>query len=207
MAAVTRARPWLFSNPKPKTCRLDKMMTTTAKNFLYLIRYAYRVTDSFPFTQEIVLILLGTLATIFITALLLNKQTAVEIEKEQSVLYINLKTTTYQELLALLEEMALKQNFTTRELTRLQFVTHKLAIIASTEVIDYYQGFLDVIRRISADDSFSGDEPELHESLSNLTIQIRRDILGASHARRYTEPEISAIIRNNSKTAMLANSS
>jgi hypothetical protein len=86
-----------------------------SKNFLYLllslltlvagyayIRYAYNVTDSFPFTQEIVLIILGTLATIFITALLLNKQTAVEIEKEQNVLHVNLKISTYQELLKLL---------------------------------------------------------------------------------------------------------
>lgn len=61
-------------------------LTTNTKNIIYLflslmtliagyasIRYAYHATDSFPFTQEIVLIILGTLATIFITSLLLNK--------------------------------------------------------------------------------------------------------------------------------------
>ncbi|WP_456431289.1 hypothetical protein [Nitratifractor sp.] len=48
------------------------------------LRYAYRVSDSLPFAQEIVLIVLGTIATVFITSLLLNKQSAVEIEKEQS---------------------------------------------------------------------------------------------------------------------------
>ena len=102
-------------------------MTKHTKNIVYLIlslitliagyayiRYAYHATDSFPFTQEIVIIILGTLTTIFITALLLNKQTAVEIEKEQNIRYIELKTAIYQQLLNLLEEMSLKENFPTK---------------------------------------------------------------------------------------------
>ncbi|WP_297439858.1 hypothetical protein [Sulfurimonas sp.] len=61
---------------------------TLIAGYTYL-RYAYKVTDSTPFTQEIVLIILGTIATVFITALLLNKQTEVEIEKEQSIKFRN----------------------------------------------------------------------------------------------------------------------
>ncbi len=53
------------------------------------LRYAYKVTDSFSFTQEIVLIVLGTVAMVLITALLLNKQTAVEVEKEQTISSLN----------------------------------------------------------------------------------------------------------------------
>jgi hypothetical protein len=56
-------------------------LATLVAGYAYL-RYAYRVADRTPFTQEIVLIILGTVATVFITALLLNQQTAVEIEKE-----------------------------------------------------------------------------------------------------------------------------
>ena len=44
---------------------------TLVAGYIYL-RYAYKVTDTTPFTQEIVLIILGTIATVFITALLLN---------------------------------------------------------------------------------------------------------------------------------------
>ncbi|MCF6204192.1 MAG: hypothetical protein L3J59_11075 [Methylococcaceae bacterium] len=97
------------------------------KNIIYLVlslatliagyaflRYAYHVTDSLPFTQEIVLIFLGTIATIFITSLLLNKQTSVEIEKEQNIKFLELKTQTYQQLLDLLEEMSLLEKFTRR---------------------------------------------------------------------------------------------
>ncbi len=194
---------------------IAKNMTVNSKNIIYLIlslltliagyayiRYAYKVTDNFPFTQEIVLIILGTLATILITALLLNKQSAVEVEKEQNVLYMNLKTTTYQELLKFLEDMTIQGQFSDRELVRLQFITHKLAIIASTEVIDEYQAFLNTVREISSDDSFSGDEPQLHESLSALTIKIRRDILGGANPRYYSEKETTKIITNNTKIAM-----
>jgi len=63
--------------------------------YLFL-RLAYHVADKFPFTQEIILVVLGTLATILITAMLLNKQTEVELQKEQSIKFIELKTETYQ---------------------------------------------------------------------------------------------------------------
>ena len=81
------------------------MVSKQIKNISYLLlslltlvagyfftRLAYKATIDFPFTQEIVLIILGTLATILITALLLNKQTEVEIEKEQNIRHIELKT-------------------------------------------------------------------------------------------------------------------
>jgi type II secretory pathway pseudopilin PulG len=166
------------------------------------LRYAYNVTDSFPFTQEIVLIILGTTATIFITALLLNKQTSVEIEKEQSIRYLDLKTSTYQQLLDLIEEMSILENFTDKDIIRLQFITHKLSVIASPEVIDEYQSFLSVIREISGDNSFTGDMQKLHESLSNLTIKIRKDILGENQSKKYTEAKITEMIRKNSSNSI-----
>jgi hypothetical protein len=176
---------------------------TLVSGYAY-IRYAYNVTDSFPFTQEIVLIIAGTLVTVFITALLLNKQSAVEVEKEQNILHLNLKTTTYQELLNLLEEMTILTNFSQKELIRLQFITHKLAIVASNEVIEQYQAFLAVIKEIATDDSFSGDLPQLHEALSSLTIKIRQDILGETSQQHYTQQQTSAMIKNNMKIALFS---
>jgi type II secretory pathway pseudopilin PulG len=167
------------------------------------LRYAYRVTDSFPFTQEIVLIILGTIATIFITALLLNQQTSVEIQKEQSIRYLDIKITTYQQLLDLIEEMSILEKFSNKDIVRLQFITHKLSVIASPDVIDEYQGFLKVIQNISEDNSFTGDMQKLHESLSNLTIKIRLDILGDNESINYTEAKISEMIRNNSSITIM----
>ncbi len=186
-------------------------MNTTSKNVLYLtlslltllagyayLRYAYRVTDHFPFTQEIVLILLGTVATVFITSLLLNKQTAVEIEKEQNVRHLELKSSIYQQLLDLLEEMSLVDQFGRSEFTRLQFITHKLAIVAAPEVLDEYHSFLEVVRAISTDKSFIGDAAQLHQALGSLTIKIRADLIGDGLPSEYTQSQVDAMIQQNS---------
>ena len=169
---------------------------TLVAGYAYL-RYAYKVTDSTPFTQEIVLIILGTVATIFITALLLNQQTAVEIEKEQSIKFLELKAGTYEKLLDLMEEMSLMDRFSNRELTHLQFITHRLAIVASADVLKEYQNFLTVISRLSEDNSFSGDAEALSQALGSLTVQIRKDLIGRSSSE-YTAAEIRDIISNNS---------
>ena len=190
----------ILNNRSTNIVYLTLSLITLVAGYTYL-RYAYTVTDSFPFTQEIVLIILGTLATIFITSLLLNKQTEVEIEKEQNIRYLDLKTSTYQLLLDLIEEMTLQERFTQKELIKLQFVTHKLAVIASPEVIEEYQSFLSVIKKISTDNSFSGDIMELNESLGSLSLQIRKDILGDNLSLDYSDHKIDQMIKKNSQMA------
>jgi len=187
----------------PKTIvYLMLSIITLVAGYAYL-RYAYHVTDEFPFTQEIVIIILGTVSTIFITSLLLNKQTSVEIEKEQNVRHLDLKANTYEQLLDLLESMSLLEKFTNAELIRLRFITHKLAIIASPGVLNEYQSFLDVVTKISADKSFIGDARQLHEALGALTMQIRQDLIGDQLSSDYTQKQVNDIIRQNSREASL----
>ena len=187
-------------------------MTTFAKQVGYLLltfitlvagyaylRYAYKVTDSTPFTQEIVLIILGTLATVFITALLLNKQTAVEIEKEQNIKFLELKTHTYERLLDLMEDMSVEHTLKESDITKLQFVTHRLAIFASPEVLNEYNNFLQIISKISKDGTFADDSEVLSEALGKLTVQIRFDLLGNSTAQiDYSNEQIKNMIHKNS---------
>jgi len=184
-----------------------KQVLYLALSFLTLIsgyaflRYAYKVTDSFPFTQEIVLIILGTVATVFITAMLLNQQTSVEIEKEQRIKFLDLKTSTYEKLLDLLESMSVVDNFTERELTKLQFITHRLAIVASPGVLAEYRSFLKIILKISGDNSFIGDSEKLHKALSELTKQIRHDLIGDVPSEGYTDEYVNNLISQNSKSS------
>ncbi|NLI23095.1 MAG: hypothetical protein GX419_00110 [Bacteroidales bacterium] len=189
-----------MNNGKKKFLYLVLTFLTVATGYAF-IRLAYNVSDSFPFTQEIVLIFLGTIATIFITALLLNKQTSVELEKEQNIRYFELKTQTYQQLLDLLEEMSLVKGFSENEIIRLQFITHKLAVIASAEVLREYQSMLHTIKQLSVDNSFVGDMPLLHSSLARLTLEIRKDILGKNSLQNkgFTQERINEIIIQNSE--------
>jgi antitoxin component of MazEF toxin-antitoxin module len=190
-------------------------LTTTARQFTYLLltlltlvagyaylRYAYKVTDSTPFTQEIVLIILGTIATVFITALLLNKQTAVEIEKEQNIKFLDLKAETYEKLLDLMENMASENKLKEADITRLQFVTHRLAIFASPSVLNEYTNFLNVVSQISKDGTFSNDTEKLSEALGKLTIQIRFDLLGENQSQQnYSIEQITKMIKKNSNSS------
>ncbi len=170
---------------------------TFISGYAYL-RYAYKVTDSLPFAQEIVLVILGTVATILITALLLNQQTAVEIEKEQSIKFLDLKAKTYEQLIGLIEEMSMANTVTQKDITRLQFVTHRLAIFASPPVLDEYQTFLGVISTTAKDGSFSGDSEELAKALGQLTVKIRADLLGEKDSQENYAPKyISQLITQN----------
>jgi len=190
-------------------------MSNITKQFSYLIltfltlvagyaylRYAYKVTDSTPFTQEIVLIILGTIATVFITALLLNKQTAVEIEKEQNIKFLDLKAQTYEKLLDLMEDMATQSSFNEVDITKLQFVTHRLAIFASPSVLNEYTNFLNVVSQISKDGTFLNDTEQLSEALGKLTIEIRFDLLGENESQKaYSITQIKNMIKKNSASS------
>jgi len=146
----------------------------------FFLRLAYNISDKTPFTQEIILIILGTISTILITAMLLNKQTSVELEKEQNVKFIDLKTTTYQNLIETIEEIVLAENISNAQLTQLKFHTHRLAIFASPNVLKEYRNFLDVFdTTVSRDRQVSMDDADmLSQALAKLTIFIREDLIG-----------------------------
>ena len=165
------------------------------------IRIAYHFTDSMPFVQEIVLIVLGTLATILITAMLLNKQTSVELDKEQSIKFIELKTETYQRLIDTIEEIVAAQNITPEMLNKLRFSSHRLAIFASPSVLDEYQNFLNIFNQGAEDKHVSlSDADRISEALARLTVYIRSDLLGElDKESRYSTQEINEQIMENAR--------
>ncbi len=167
-------------------------MKTVRENLLYLfltavvvvggyafLRYSYRVMDQAPFTQEIVLIILGTVATVLITAMLLNKQTEVELKKEQSIKFIELKSDIYMDFISHIEQIILEKSVTEEDHVRLQFLTHKLAMVASPAVLEQYQQFLQVFNRSTRDESLDKQEGDaISSALALLTVKIRQDLVG-----------------------------
>ena len=145
----------------------------------FFLRLAYHMTDRMPFTQEIILVILGTLATILITAMLLNKQTVVELEKEQSIKFVELKTQTYEHLIDTIEQIVQQKTVGEADRTRLRFHTHRLAIFAAPPVLEEYRHFLDVFNKETADGKVSvEDANQLSEALARLTVRIRADLVG-----------------------------
>ncbi len=194
--------------------RLEKMTRLRRQDALYLLlsvmlvaggylwlRAAYRVAEEWPFTQEVLLVILGIVATVLITALLLNKQTEVELEKEWSLKFTELKVDIYNSLLTLLEEVLASRRISDAERLRLQFITHRLALVAAPNVLEEYQRFLEVFDRASSDDAYSAQEVrEVQEALARLTTEIRKDLLGESDAAAgYSEERVDAQIMANAR--------
>ncbi len=169
------------------------------------LRYAYRVADHMPFTQELVLLVLGTLTTVFITALLLNRQTEVELRKEQSIKFIELKAEVYQRLIDFIEELLLGSDLTHEDKVRLQFLAHRLAIVASPEVLEEFEHFLETLDAPSESGQVTlADRHAISRALARLSVRIRADLIGELDQRqsKYTAGEIARQIAENIDEAL-----
>ena len=163
--------------------------------YLFL-RFAFSSFDNFPFVQEVVLIILGTIATIAITAALLNKQSEVEFEKEQNVKIFDLKSDLYFELIDFLKEVINKEKISNKDLLNLEFLTHKISTIASVEVLKEYTNLIQSIKEITTDKKISPMESdELSADLAKLCVKIRYDLV----AKDSHNDEVAQIIQHNIK--------
>jgi 4-amino-4-deoxy-L-arabinose transferase-like glycosyltransferase len=164
----------------------------------YLVfRYFYEVAGDFPFSQEMLLVFIGAIATVLITALLLIQQTDLELRKEGQVLLLDRKAQIYNALIDHIGEIVEKGRLDPAALADLRVLNHKLAMVASAEVIDR---FSDVLARLdTAGHDVLVDEAERREimrAVAVLTYWMRRDLLG----RIDTEDEeavLAAIKANN----------
>ncbi len=163
-------------------------MTQTSKYILltlitFIIGFVFLHTAYYehiknPYAQEIVLIVLGTIATILITAALLNKQSELELDKEHHIKIFELKSSIYLNLIDFLEQIVTKGRVTKEEIIYLEFLTHKISIVASEEVLMEYSNFLDIINKAVDDQLISeADSDEISVSLAKLTVKIRKDLL------------------------------
>ena len=173
------------------------MHKLTRENFIYMLlsiiliiggywflRYAYHVADVAPFSQEIVLVILGTIITIFITAILLNKQTEVELKKEENIKFIELKTDIYLQLINHLEQILLNGNTDKKDKIKLRILAHKLAIVASPAVLSQFQEFVDKFSDVTEDDLVSlADTNIIMDELAELSVYIRQDLIGDLDSR------------------------
>ena len=182
-------------NKKSITYLLITVLTFVT-GYLFL-RFAYYDTTDAPFAQEIILIVLGTIATIAITAALLNKQSEVELEKEQRVKVFDIKADLYFELINFIEELIRKNEIDQKDLITLEFLTHKISVIANPEVLQEYSHFVQTIKDTSADTKITSLESDkMSEQLAKLCGKIRYDLI---RKEKDSNINIQKIIDNNIK--------
>ena len=169
-------------------------LATFIGGYLFL-RLDYLSTRNIPFAQEIVSVVLGTIATIAITAALLNKQSEVEIEKEQRVKLFDLKSNLYFELIEFIERIILKSEIDKKDLIALEFLTHKISIVANPEVLQEYSNFIQTIKKTTLDSKITSLESnELSANLAKLCGKIRYDLINKEYPQN---TNIQAMIKKN----------
>lgn len=145
----------------------------------FAFRLLYGVSDSFPFSQELLLVFLGAIATILITALLLNQQTELELRKEGQVLLLDQKSTTYMALIDHIGEIVEKGRLDPDAFAELRVLNHKLAMIGSADVIDQFGNVLRRLDDATRDQAINDEEQTwIMQSVAVLTYYMRRDMLG-----------------------------
>jgi hypothetical protein len=152
-------------------------LLTFVVGYLFL-KTAFYSQEINPYVQEVILIILGTIVTIFITAALLNKQSEVELEKEQRVKIFDKKAELYFELIDFIEDVIRKQKIDHKDLITLEFLTHKISIIANSHVLIEYSNLVDCIKKTADDQSLSTlESDELSAQLAKLCGKIRYDLI------------------------------
>ncbi len=176
-------------------------LSTLAFGYFFL-RLAYGLSAQWPFTQEIVVTALGTIATVVITALLLNQQTRVELQKEQSIKFIELKKEVYSAFIDFIEAILLKRTVNAEDRLKMQFFSHRLAIVASPEVLAQYNRFQKAFYQASHDTRLdANDSDAITQELAELSVLIRLDLIGELDAdQQVSQSQISAQILTNHAT-------
>ncbi len=142
-------------------------------------RYFYGVSGDFPFSQELILVFIGAIATVLITALLLSQQTELELRKEGQVLLLDHKSSTYTALIEHIGEIVEKGAMTPDQYAELRILNHKLAMIAEAEVIRAFRGVLAQLDDAVQDKKIAETEQDkIMHSVAILTYHMRRDLLG-----------------------------
>ncbi len=142
-------------------------------------RYFYGVSGDFPFTQELLLVFIGAVATVLITALLLNQQTELELRKEGQVLLLDQRAATYTALVEHIGEIVEKGAMSPELLAELRVLNHRLAMIGGLGVIRQMGRLLDVLDKAAADGRIGdGERASISREVAILSYHMRHDLLG-----------------------------
>ena len=139
-----------------------------------------------PFVNEVILIVLGTIVTIAITSALLSKQSEIELEKEQRIKIFDIKSSLYFELINFIEKSILKEEITDKDLIHIEFITHKISVIASISVLNEYLDFVKIVKKVARDNSLSKlESKELSIQLNKLCTKIRYDLINKEENQNF----------------------
>jgi len=162
----------------------------------FMFRAMYFVEEPLPFAQEMTLVFLGAVVTIALTAALLNRQTELELRKEGRVIILQQQCDIYMSCIEKVAEIVEKSEHDERLLDELRVLNHKLAVVASEEVLTCFGTVLDTLLASLTDGVLvEADGEKVMQSVADLTSAMRSDVL---HNMPPTSMDTASAIRRNS---------
>jgi hypothetical protein len=150
------------------------------------------------FAQESILVLLGAVATIFITATLLNRQTELELRKEGSVLLLEQKNKIYMAAIETVADIVEGRRYDDELVDALRVLNHKLAVVGSREVIAAFHDVLaKLLAGLSAGELGEQAAEEVMHAIAEVTVAMRSDML--SEIGEEIDDEVRKAILSNSR--------
>ncbi|GAB6164025.1 hypothetical protein JCM19992_00250 [Thermostilla marina] len=141
-------------------------------------RAMYFAGATMPFAQEMVLVFLGAVATIYLTAALLNRQTELELRKEGRVIVLQQKYDIYIACIEKVAQIVEAERYDPALIDQLRVLNHKLAVIGSIEAVEAFAVVLDRLLSGLRDGRLSGvDGEQVMAALADMTAAMRKDML------------------------------
>ena len=144
----------------------------------YMLFRAMYLGSEVVFAQETVLVFLGAVATVSVTASLLNRQTELERRKEGQVIVLARKGDIYMAAIEKVAAIVETERHDAGLIDELRVLGHKMAVVASLDVIRAFQEVLDGLLSGLEDGHLEGADAEaVMHAVAQLSFAMREDLL------------------------------
>lgn len=151
-----------------------------------------------PITFELYAALLGVILTALITFALLSKQTQAELNKEESIKFLDLKISVYTELINQVQDIMTKSEITDIDMIEIRLLNQKITYVASVEVLDAFNRFADGFARKARKEKISDkDIDDLLLRLSDVSLAVREDLLSSREPKVVREKVRMRLLSSN----------
>jgi len=139
------------------------------------------------YAKEISAAVLGGLLTIVITAIMLQKQSEVDMRKDRNAAMLTAKLDLYGGLMEELSEILSDEDIT-KHIVAVQVLNQRLAVLGSKDVVEAFSTFAKGFAEAARDGKLNATEKDgLLEALGKMSIHMRVDILSGDELAEFSQ--------------------
>jgi len=163
-----------------------------------LVRSILESKGAASITFELYAALLGVILTALITFALLSKQTQAELNKEESIKFLDLKISVYTELINQVQDIMTKAEITDIDMIEIRLLNQKITYVASVDVLEAFNRFADAFARKARKEKITdNDMDDLLLRLSDVSLAVREDLLSSRESKEIRDKVRERLLSSN----------